>query len=294
MKINSKKKFKIIDLILIILILATAAYIVYRIKVTIRYEWSWKIIPKYLFRYSEEKGRFIASTITNGFMMTIKLSIWGIILGTLFGVLMGILRVQKGFFGRFLGRIYVDFIRNIPPIVLVFIFYFFISSQILDHLGIEDAARSAGPALQKLISLIFIKPQLLDEFLSATLSIAIYEGAYITEIVRAGIESIPRGQWEAAHSIGLSRFGQFRFIIMPQAFKNVLPPLSGQFISTIKDSAIVSVISVPELSFQGMQVMASTYATFETWIVITLLYFVLTFSCSVLFGRLLKRMQAAD
>lgn len=261
---------------------------------SIRYEWSWDIIPKYLFRFDDDRGRFVASTITHGFIMTIKLSIWGIILGTLIGVIMGILRVQNGLFGRFLGRIYVDIIRNIPPIVLVFIFYFFFSSQILDNLGFEEAVLRAGPAMQNFVRIIFIDPKLLNEFLSAALSIAIYEGAYITEIVRAGIESIPKGQWEAGHSIGLSRFAQFRHIILPQAFKNVMPPLSGQFISTIKDSAIVSVISVPELSFQGMQVMASTYATFETWIVITILYFVLTFSCSSIFSRLLKKMQSAD
>lgn len=289
-----KKKFKLIDLILIALIAAVIFYIIYRIRITIHYKWSWDIIPKYLFRFEEEKGRFVASTIMKGFMMTIKLSIWGIILGTLIGVVMGILRIQNGLFGRFIGRAYVDLIRNIPPIVLVFIFYFFFSSQILDNLGFEEAVLASSPFIQQLIGVIFIDPKLLNEFLSAALSIAIYEGAYITEIVRAGIESIPKGQWEAGHAIGLSHYAQFRHIILPQAFKNVLPPLSGQFISTIKDSAIVSVISVPELSFQGMQVMASTYATFETWIVITLLYFILTFSMSALFGRLLKRMQTAD
>ncbi|MDC7227263.1 MAG: amino acid ABC transporter permease [Spirochaetales bacterium] len=294
MPAEKKLKFKLIDIVLLTLITAALVYIVYRIKVTIRYDWSWEIIPKYLFRFDKGKSRFVASTITLGFTMTIKLSIWGIILGTIIGLIMGILRVQSGLFARFAGRAYVELIRNIPPIVLVFIFYFFFSSQLLDHLGIEDAITTAGPGLKRFISIIFIEPKLLNEFFSAALSIALYEGAYITEIVRSGIESIPKGQWEAAHAIGLSRFSQFRHIILPQALKNVLPPLSGQFISTIKDSAIVSVISVPELSFQGMQVMASTYATFETWIVITLLYFMLTFSCSVIFGKLLRKMQTAD
>ena len=289
-----KKRFKLLDFVLLTLITAVIVYIIYRIRVSIRYEWSWDIIPKYLFRFDEEKNRYIAATIMRGFMMTIKLSIWGIILGTAVGLLMGILRVRKGAFSRFIGRMYVELIRNIPPIVLIFIFYFFFSSQILDNLGIEAAVARSSPAVKNLVRILFIEPKLLNEFLSAAISIAIYEGAYITEIIRAGIESIPKGQWEAAHSIGLSGFSQFRLIILPQAFKNVLPPLSGQFISTIKDSAIVSVISVPELSFQGMQVMASTYATFETWIVITLLYFILTFSCSILFGQLLKRLQTAD
>ncbi len=288
------KKIRPIDIILITLLAAAAVYIAYRIKVTIRYDWAWRIIPRYLFRFDAERSRYVLSTIMKGFMMSIKLSIWGIILGLIIGVTMGILRVRHGLFGRFAARLYVGLIRNIPPIVHVFIFYFFFSSQLLDHLGIEEAVRNSSPAFQSIIGKLFIKPQLLTEFLSAALSLGIYEGAYITEIVRAGIDSIPRGQWEAGYSIGLSVFKQFRFIILPQAFKNVLPPLSGQFISTIKDSAIVSVISVPELTFQGTQVMASTYATFETWIVITLLYFILTFTCSLLFTRLLKRLRAAD
>ncbi len=289
-----KKQFKLIDLIIIACITAAIIYIIYRVRVTIRYEWSWDIIPKYLFRIDSKTGRLASSAIINGFLMTIKLSIWGIITGSVFGIFMGILRVHNGVFGRFIARLYVNSIRNIPPLVLVFIFYFFFSSQILDNLGIEEAVLRSGPVFQVFIKIVFIRPQLLNEFTSAVLSIAIYEGAYITEIVRSGIESIPRGQWEAAHSIGLSRMCQFRHIILPQALKNVLPPLSGQFISTIKDSAIVSVISVPELSFQGMQVMASTYATFETWIVITGLYFILTFSCSEAFNRLLKKLQTAD
>jgi polar amino acid transport system permease protein len=207
---------------------------------------------------------------------------------------MGILRIQPERFGRMIGRVYVGTVRNIPPIVLVFIFYFFFSSQILDKFGLEEMVKSSKPAFQSFITFVFIKPGLFNEFLSAVVSIALYEGAYITEIVRSGIESIPHGQWEAGHSIGLSPYRILRHVILPQSLKNVLPPLSGQFISTIKDSAIVSVISVPELSFQGIQVMASTYATFETWIVVTILYFVLTFTCAAAFDRLLKRLRAAD
>lgn len=294
MNTKGRLKLKKIDIILLGIAALLIFYIFYRIKVTIKYDWSWSIIPKYMLRFDEELDRWRTGAIINGFLMTIKLSIWGIILGSLIGVVMGILRVHTELFGRVLSRAYVDLIRNIPPLVLVFIFYFFFSSQILDKLGLEELVKASGPGFRSFITVIFIKPSLFNEFLSAVLSIALYEGAYITEIVRAGIESIPRGQWEAGHAIGLSRFRQFRHIILPQALKNVLPPLSGQFISTIKDSAIVSVISVPELSFQGMQVMASTYASFETWIVITGLYFILTFSCAALFGRLLTRLKSAD
>jgi polar amino acid transport system permease protein len=131
-------------------------------------------------------------------------------------------------------------------------------------------------------------------FIAAVFTLALYEGAYITEIIRSGIQSIERGQWEAAHALGLSKFDQFRFIILPQAVRRVIPPLAGQFISTIKDSAIVSVISVPDLTFQGMELMAATFLTFEVWITVTGMYFVLTFSCSLLARRVEVRMQKRE
>ncbi|MBU2627388.1 MAG: amino acid ABC transporter permease, partial [Proteobacteria bacterium] len=115
---------------------------------------------------------------------------------------------------------------------------------------------------------------------SAVMALGIYEGAYVSEIVRGGIISVPDGQWEASWSIGLSRQKTFLLVILPQTFRRVAFPLAGQFISTIKDSAIVSVISVQELTFQGMELMSATFLTFEIWITITVLYFILTFSLS--------------
>ena len=109
----------------------------------------------------------------------------------------------------------------------------------------------------------------------------IYEGAYMTEIIRGGIQSIAKGQWEASAASGLTWRQQMRFIIFPQALPRILPSLAGQLISTIKDSSIVSVIPIQELTFQGMELMSATYLTFEIWITITVLYFVLTFSCSL-------------
>ena len=123
-------------------------------------------------------------------------------------------------------------------------------------------------------------------FLSAIITLAIFEGAYITEIIRAGIESVDKGQWEASYALGMNRYRQFRYIILPQATQRVLLPLAGQFISTIKDSAIVSVISIQELTFQGMELMSATYLTFEVWITITLMYLLLSLSLSLLIGRM--------
>jgi len=115
---------------------------------------------------------------------------------------------------------------------------------------------------------------MLTSFLSAVLTLSIFEGAYITEIVRAGIQSIDRGQREAAAALGFTRWQRLRHVILPQAVQRILPPLGGQFISTIKDSAIVSAISIQELTFRGMELMSATYLTFETWITISGMYFI--------------------
>jgi polar amino acid transport system permease protein len=137
-------------------------------------------------------------------------------------------------------------------------------------------------------------PARFTAFLSAVITLALYEGAYITEIVRAGVQSIERGQWEASYGLGLSWWQQMRHVILPQALQRTLPLLAGQFISAIKDSAIVSVISIPELTFQGMELMAAAFVPFEVWITITVMYCVLTFGCSLALGRLQSHMWRGD
>ena len=171
----------------------------------------------------------------------------------------------------------------------MFIFYFFLSDQIMPLLGLDEAVREMSPTAQSWVAFFWAPAGGVSSFLSAVLTLAIYEGAYISEIVRSGIESVPKGQWEAGHALGLSWFDQMRFVILPQAVRTMLPPLAGQFISAIKDSAIVSVISVPELTFQGMELMSATYKTFEVWITIGSMYLFITLCCSLAVGRLEAR-----
>ena len=204
---------------------------------------------------------------------------------------MGLLRVSSGLFNRLIGGTYVEIVRNLPPLVLVFIFYFFIGDQILPALGTERLVSGLSGSGRSLLRVLFAPPALLVPFLSALVTLAVFEGAYITEIVRSGIQSIEKGQWEAAAALGFTKSQQMRHIILPQAVPRILPPLAGQFISTIKDSAIVSVISIQELTFQGMELMATTYFTFEIWITITGLYLLLTLSCSLAVERLEIRLR---
>ncbi|MBI5590885.1 MAG: amino acid ABC transporter permease [Deltaproteobacteria bacterium] len=264
---------------------ALLGHIGYRMTVGMHYHWHWSAIPQYLFRM-DQNGNWTANLLMQGFFTTIRLSIWATLLATILGTVAGFFRISKSLFKRLLGRTFVELIRNTPPLVLIFIFYFFVSDQIMPVLGVDDFARNASERMQGVMTFLFAPPRFFTAFISATVTVAIIEAAYITEIIRAGIQSIEKGQFEACHALGLSWKQKMRYVILPQAIQRILPPLAGQFISTIKDSAIVSVISIPELCFQGMELMAATYLTFECWITITVLYLILTLSLSLAVERL--------
>lgn len=280
-----------LDATVLLIVTAAGVYLVYRIQAGLHYKWHWSAIPQYLFRFDTVAGSWRPNVLVLGLLTTIRLSIWAAALATIIGTVMGLLRVSSGLFNRLIGGTYVEIVRNLPPLVLVFIFYFFVGDQILPALGTERLVSGISGSGRSLLRVLFAPPTLLVPFLSALLTLAIFEGAYITEIVRSGIQSIEAGQWEAAAALGFTRSQQMRHIILPQAVQRILPPLAGQFISTIKDSAIVSVISIQELTFQGMELMATTYFTFEIWITITGLYLLLTLSCSLAVERLEIRLR---
>jgi polar amino acid transport system permease protein len=290
--ITRKMKFKITRLDILILLFLTAfiAYFIYCLSegggVTSPYRWSWAAMPKYLFRYDPESGTWMPNMLMRGLFTTLRLSFWGIILAAVIGTVMGLCRTSRSLFLRTVSRIYVGLIRNLPPLVIVFIFYFFISDQILPFLHIDSFIESQPDNIQKLFGICFAAPASVPPFFSALVTLAVFEGAYITEIVRAGIQSVEKEQWEAARALGFSRWQQLRYIILPQAAQLILPPLSGQFISLIKDSSVVSVISVQELTFMGTELMSATFYTIEIWTLITLLYLTLTLPCSLIAQRI--------
>lgn len=262
-----------------------------RISGGLHYNWSWEVLPQYFIKTDPDTGRLAPNLLLQGFFTTIRLSFWGTLIALFAGCLAGLMRTAKRRFARLLGATYVEVLRNIPPLVLVFIFYYFISEQILPTMGAERFINGLSDTSRCMVGIFFSPASRFSAFMAGAITLGIIEGAYIAEIVRSGIESISRGQWEASSALGLTRFQQMVHVILPQAFRRILPPLAGQFISTIKDSAIVSVISVPELTFQGMELMAATYMTFEVWIAITIMYLLLTFSCSYVVGRMEKKMH---
>ena len=286
-----KTRITFTDLFIILLVLGGGIFIFYRIRFNLNYKWDWGAIPQYFFRFDEQTGRWTPNMLIEGLLITIRLSIWATVIATIIGVVMGLCLTSGSLFRRLLGRTYVELTRNLPPIVLIFIFYFFLSSQIIPLLGVDEFIVSSSEGTKSFLAFFFASPHMFSAFLSALITLAVFEGAYITEIVRAGIQSIEKGQWEASYALGLSPWQQIRHIILPQATRRILPPLAGQFISTIKDSAIVSVISIQELTFQGLELMSATYLTFEVWITITLLYLILALTLSLAVERLEVRMR---
>ena len=278
-------RFRTVDAVVLGLVGALAAWAILRPQEYVQ-TWDLSILGRYLLR-RDAQGNLEPGLLLEGFVHTIRLSLWVIVLATLVGTAIGLTRTSRRLLHRLIGWAYVGSIRNLPPLVLVFLFYYFVSQQLIGPLGLEAVGRLEPGLLRSVLAAIAGPPARFPAFVSAVITLAIYEGAYIAEIVRAGIESIERGQWEAASALGLSRWQRMRHVIGPQALQRIMPALGGQFISTVKDSAIVSVISVPELTFQGKELMATrpSYGL-EIWVAVAAMYLVLTLGCSVAVRRL--------
>lgn len=285
-------RVKPLDWVALVLVVIAVAYVAYRVDTVLHYTWHWEPVLQFVVRYDIESDRWVSNLLLQGLFTTFRLAFWAMIVASVIGVVMGVSRTSNNLFLRVISRLYVELIRNIPPVVFIFVFYFFISSQLTPLLGIDALVRDASPATTQVIELLFSPIGLFSNLLSGLICLAMFEGAYITEIVRAGIQSVEKGQWEAARALGLSRWSVFRDVILPQAVRRVLPPLAGQFITLIKDSAIVSLISIQELTFLAIEVAATTTKVFETWITVGFLYFIICYSLALIFGRLEKRMAS--
>ena len=290
----TKARFRALDFVILLLCIALGVYVYYRITYGLEYKGDWSAIPQYLIRRDGITGRWVPNFLLQGLITTIKLSIWATLIAIVLGIVAGLFRTSSSLFLRMVGRTYVELIRNLPPLVLIFIFYFFVVDQIMPLLGVEAFIRSRSANTTAIITFLFAERSLFVQFISGIITIAFFQGAYITEVIRSGIESIERGQTEAAYSLGLSWMDQMRFVIMPQAIKRVLPPLANEFINTIKYSAIASVISIQELTFMGRQVVVATRYIFETWITVSVMYMLLTLTLSLLTGRLEKKLRQSD
>ena len=293
---TAKKKTKsgvtrAVDTIVIASAVFLVAYIIYKVDTVMIYNWHWGFLWEYILRWDEEQQAYAPNLLLKGLATTFRLVIWSMLLASIIGIVMGIMRTSSRIFFRTVSRLYVEFIRNMPPVVFIFVFFFFISSQFVPLLGIDELSVNASPETIALLEILLGPPELFANVISGILCLALFEGAYITEIIRAGIQSIDKGQTEAGQSIGLTRFQTLRWVIFPQAVQKVIPPLTGQFITLIKDSSIVSLISIQELTFLAQEVAYSTQYVFEIWLFVAGVYFCICYSLALLFAKLEKRSQ---
>jgi polar amino acid transport system permease protein len=275
-------------LILTILV-GIIGYVALRIGGTLNYEWRWELIPDYIIRYREDREEWFANLLLQGLFATVRISIYASVLALVLGTILGIARCADNLTVRLLARTYLEILRNIPPVVIIFIFFFFLSQQLIDAMNLNawsrDIARSdAAPVWE----FFFGDMRRFTSLISGVIVLAMFEAAFVGEIVRAGIQSVPKGQREAARAIGMSPGQEMRYIVMPQALRKVVPPMANQFISLIKDSSIISLISVQELTYKTVELVASTRMIFEAWITTAAFYFILCFGLSMLFRRFEK------
>ncbi len=221
------------------------------------YDWQWGRIPAYI--VSAHNG-LKPGPLLHGVYVTIQISLVSIVFAFLFGLVSAFLRMSNSFVARFIAYGYIESIRNTPLIVQIFFMYF-----------------AVAPIFN------------ISAFASAVTALSLFEGAYLSEIIRAGILSIRKGQWEAAWSLGLGRFQTYRYVILPLAMRRVLPPLTGQGVSLIKDSALVSTISIYDLTMVGQTIVSDTFLSFEVWFTVAALYLMMTIPLSLLSGHVEKR-----
>jgi polar amino acid transport system permease protein len=232
-------------------ILAAFALGLFLLLARMQYPWNWQVTWEYRKLY------------VDGLYYTLAISAGAICLGYPLGLAGGIARISGNAFAREAARLYVVFFRGTPLLIQIYIFYFCLAAAI----GYDN-------------------PVVVGIF-----TLAAFSGAYITEIVRAGIESVDRGQAEAALSTGLTRWQTLRYVIFPQALRRIIPPVTGQFVSLIKDSSLLSVISVRELTKASEVVNATTYKTFEAYLPLAFMYLLLTYPLSHLTQRLERKLR---
>jgi His/Glu/Gln/Arg/opine family amino acid ABC transporter permease subunit len=203
----------------------------------------------------------------NGTMMTLLISFFGVIFGVLLGVVFALMKLSKNILMKSFSAAYIEVVRGTPIMVQMFIVYY---------------------GLPRLVRMDF------EDLTLGIIAVSLNSAAYVAEIIRAGILSIDKGQMEAARSLGMSHRLAMTNIIIPQAFKNILPALGNEFITLIKESAIVSIIGIHDLMYNTDTVRGNTFRPFSPLVVAAAIYFTITFSLSKLLGIMERRLRAGD
>ncbi len=231
------------------LVFAVLGWLVWRGIDAMDYRWQWYRVQPFFYRVIDDE--IIWGPLVRGLIMTIKIASLAGVLAVLIGFVTALARMSGSFAGRIIATVYLEAIRNTPLLVQLFLVYFVLAPII----GI-------------------------DRFWAGVLCLALFEGSFAAEIIRGGLRGVDRGQYEGADAVGLSTSDKYRYIIIPQSMPLILPPLTGLLISTIKHSAIVSVIALAELTTQGLNLVSNTFMAFEVWFIVAGIYLALTVTLS--------------
>ena len=222
------------------------------------YNWQWYRVPQYFYTLTDDGFQW--GEISTGLVKTLQLSLTAFVLATLLGLTIALLRLSGLLVGTALAVVFLEFIRNTPILVLLYLFYYVL-----------------GPIFD------------LDRYAASILCLAVFHAALISEIIRAGINAVPKGQWEGATSIGMTKIQAYRYIALPQSVKFMLPPMTGEIVHLVKSSAVVSVIAVAELTTIGRNIISDTYMSFEIWFTIAAVYMFVTLALSIGVSTLEKK-----
>jgi len=244
------RKSPLIDIAQLLLLGGLTAWVIYRGAQAMEYNWQWYRVDQFIYRVID--GEVIWGGLMKGLMVTFQITAFSMVLTVVVGLITALFRMSISFAGKLIANVYLELIRNTPLLVQFFLFYFIIAPII----GI-------------------------DRFWTGVLCLSFFEGSFAAEIIRAGIQSVPRGQTEAAKALGFNRINLYRDIVLPQAVPLILPPMTGLVINLIKHSAIVSVIAVADLTTEGLNIISETFMAFEIWFTVAGIYLVVTVSLSL-------------
>jgi polar amino acid transport system permease protein len=257
---QAPRRPKIVDIAGFLAVVTAVVWIIVKGAENQGYHWQWFRISPYLLTWTE--GQPVGGPILKGLAVTLNITWISLILTYAIGLVTALLRLSHSFVGRLIAWCYLETARNTPLLVQLYFFYFIIAPV----LGIE-------------------------RFAAAVMALSLFEGAYASEIYRAGIVSIHRGQWEAAHSLGLGAWHSYRYIVLPQAIRRVLPPLTSQAISLIKDSSLVSVLAIYEMTMQANAIVSQTFLVFEIYFTIAAIYLIITLVLSRIVSQMERRFK---
>ena len=234
------------------LIVAFAIALVMQIAfLRLQYHWNWSVLAEY------------RSLLVRGWITTLLLSAGALILSLLMGLLLALAGQSRWLPLRSFHRVVIELIRGTPLLVQILIFFYVVA----DAYGIQN------------------------RYLVGVLTLALFSAAYIAEIIRAGVESVGASQWESARAIGMSSRQIYRYVVFPQALRQSLPPMAGQFVSLIKDSSLLSIIGIAEFTKNARDVNSLTFSTFESYLPLAIGYLLLTLPISWWTQRLERRVR---